>query len=147
VMLSQVTSFKFGLMGFKIQGLFNGVFSNYNITPQFGDHFFNRETFKVEKDANVRDSAYWSAIRPVPLTPIEQRDYVRKDSLRQIWDSKPYKDSIDRKNNKFSPFDLLTGYSWNNSWKRLSIDWPPAFNWLQFNTVQGTRDSGAPRAF
>jgi hypothetical protein len=137
VMLSQVTSFKFGLMGFKIQGLFNGVFSNYNITPQFGDNFFNRETFKVEKDANVRDSAYWSAIRPVPLTPIEQRDYVRKDSLRQIWDSKPYKDSIDRKNNKFSPFDLLTGYSWNNSWKRLSIDWPPAFNWLQFNTVQG----------
>lgn len=136
-LLSQLTTFKFGLMGFKIQGLFNGVFSNYQINRSYEDRFFNRETFKIEQDANSRDSVYWTQIRPIPLTLLESRDYVKKDSLRKIWDSKPYKDSIDRKNNRFSPLDLLTGYSWRNSWKHFSVEWPAAFNWVQFNTVQG----------
>jgi len=136
-LLSQITRFKFGFMGFKIQGLFNGVFSNYDINRKFEDKFFNRETFKIEKDANTKDSSYWATIRPVPLTQLETRDYVRKDSLRLIWDSKPHKDSLDRKNNKFSPMDLLDGYTWRNSWRHFSVGWPSAFNWIQFNTVQG----------
>lgn len=137
VLLNQLVTFRFGVLGFKIKGLFNSVFSNYQIQPVYAKGFFDREVFRVEKDAPKQDSAYWAAIRPVPLTAIESRDYVRKDSLRRIWDSKAYKDSIDRKNNRFRPIELLTGYTWRNSWRHFSVDWPAAYQWIQFNTVQG----------
>lgn len=137
VLLSQLTTFKFGIFGFKIEGLFNGIFSNYQINRAYQSGFFGRETFKVEKDATQRDSSYWTGIRPIPLTPLEVRDYVRKDSIREIRDSKVYKDSIDRKNNRFSPGDLLFGYTWQNSWRNFAVSWPSATDWVQFNTVQG----------
>ncbi|MBL7805801.1 MAG: carboxypeptidase-like regulatory domain-containing protein [Saprospiraceae bacterium] len=136
-LLSQVTTFKFGVFGFKIQGLFNSVFSGYNIKPQYESGFFGRETFKIEKDAPERDSLYWEQVRPVPLTAEESRDYVRKDSLQKIWESKAYLDSTDRKDNKFKLNNLLFGYTWRNSYKKISVSYPAALQWIQFNTVQG----------
>ena len=136
-LLSQVTGFRFGILGFKIKGSFNSVFSNYNISPIFDQGLFNREEFRIDQTAGEKDSLYWSVIRPVPLTSEEQRDYVVKDSLRQIWESKEYLDSIDRKDNKFKPLDLIMGYSWENSYKKIRLEWPAAFRWVQFNTVQG----------
>jgi hypothetical protein len=137
VLLSQLTSFKFGIFGFKIGGFFNGVFSNYNLNPGFASGFFDREVFKIEKTAKERDTSYWASVRPVPLTLEESRDYVKKDSLQKIWKSKAFLDSMDRKSNRFKPIDLLTGYSWNNSYKRVAWNFPGALNWVQFNTVQG----------
>lgn len=135
--LSQVLTFKFSVLGFKVSGFFGSMFSEYNIQPVYAKGFFDREVFKIDQNASERDSTYWAAIRPTPLTQEERRDYVRKDSLSKIWESKAFMDSIDRKNNRFKPFDLLFGYDWNNSYKKISIDWPPAFKWIQFNTVQG----------
>ncbi|MCA0238864.1 MAG: DUF5686 and carboxypeptidase regulatory-like domain-containing protein [Bacteroidetes bacterium] len=137
VLLTQVTSVKFGVLGFKFDGFFNSVFSNYNLHPRFEKGFFDREVFKIEKGANEQDSTYWKSVRPVPLTTEEASDYVKKDSLQRIWKSKEYLDSIDRKNNRFKPFDLLTGYSWQNSYKRTTLSFPGAMQWVQFNTVQG----------
>jgi len=137
VLLTQITSIKFGVFGFKFDGFFNSVFSNYNLHPNFEKGFFDREVFKIEKGANEQDSTYWKSIRPVPLTLEETNDYVKKDSLQKIWKSKEYLDSIDRKSNRFKPFDLITGYSWQNSYKRTSLTFPGAMEWLQFNTVQG----------
>lgn len=137
LLLSQITRYKFGLLGFKIAGFFNGVFSNYDIRPAYEEKFFNREAFKVDDIAAERDSAYWESVRPVPLTEEEQTDYVRKDSLADIWESKAYRDSMDRKSNRFKPLDFLTGYTWRNSHKRIRAEWPPATRWIQFNTVQG----------
>lgn len=136
-LLSQVTTFKFRVFGFTIQGLFNSVFSNYDITPKYEDNFFTRETFKIEDAAPERDSSYWSTVRPVPLTDEESRDYVKKDSLQKIWKSKSYLDSIDHKRNKFEFTDLIFGYTWRNSYKQTSISYPAALEWIQFNTVQG----------
>lgn len=136
-LLSQVTTFRFGILGFKIQGLFNGVFSNYEIQPRQDVGLSRNESFKIEDKANERDTAYWTTIRPVPLTAEESRDYTRKDSLQRIWNSKAYKDSIDRKDNKFGFSNLFFGYTWQNSWKHLSIGYPSVFDWIQFNTVQG----------
>lgn len=143
--LSQITGFEFAVMGFKVSGFFNGIFSNYNLQPQFTAGFFDRETFRIEKEAGERDSTYWSATRPVPLTVEESNDYVRKDSLAKIWESKPYLDSIDRKNNRFKPTDLIFGYSWNNSYRHRSIEYPALFQGLQFNTVQGWLLNVRPR--
>lgn len=137
VLLTQVTSVKFGVLGFKFDGFFNSVFSNYDLHPRFEKGFFDREVFKIEKGANEQDSTYWKSVRPVPLTTEEANDYVKKDSLQRIWKSKEYLDSIDRKNNRFKPFDLLTGYSWQNSYRKTTLHFPGAVQWVQFNTVQG----------
>lgn len=136
-MFSQLTQYQFAVMGFKFTGFFNGVFSNYDIHPKFAEKFFTKEVFKIEKTATERDSAYWASIRPVPLTDEESRDYVRKDSLQVIWKSDAYLDSTDRKDNKFGPMNLLTGYTWNNTKRRISVGYPGATKWIQFNTVQG----------
>jgi len=136
-LLTQVTGFKFGLLGFKFDGFFNGIFSNYNLHPKFPDDLFNRETFRIEDDANERDTAYWSAIRPIPLTHEESVDYVRKDSLQRIWKSDAYLDSIDSKRNKFKFNNLLFGYTWRNSKNHTTVQYPSVSDWIQYNTVQG----------
>ncbi len=137
LLLTQLTGFRFAVLGFKVGGFFNGVFSNYNLQPAFGPDFFNRETFKVEKIASERDSAYWESVRPVPLTAEEAGDYVRKDSLARIWESKAYLDSTDRRENRFKFRNLLFGYSWNNSYRHISFSYPSLSDGMQFNAVQG----------
>lgn len=137
VLLTQVTSFKFGVLGFKFDGFFNSVFSNYNLRPNFDKNFFDKEVFKIEKTANEQDSTYWQSVRPVPLTEEETKDYVQKDSLQTIWKSETFLDSMDKKGNRFKPFDLLTGYTWQNSYERKTLSFPGALQWVQFNTVQG----------
>ena len=136
-LLTQVTSFKFAIFGFKIGGFFNSVFSNYNLEPKFEEELFNKEIFKIEDKANERTADYWKETRPVPLTEEEGKDYVKKDSLQKIWKSKAYLDSMDRKGNRFRFNNLLFGYTWENSYKRNSISYPAVFRGVQFNTVQG----------
>lgn len=136
-LLTQITSFKFGLLGFKIGGFFNGVFSNYDLKPQFGKKFFDREEYRIDDNASEKDSLYWLSIRPVPLTSEESRDYTKKDSLQRIWKSETFRDSMDHKNNKLKPIDLLAGYTWNNSYEHVEWSFPGLLRWIQFNTVQG----------
>jgi hypothetical protein len=124
-------------MGFKFDGFFNGVFSNYNLRPDFPKDVFNKEVFKIEDNANERDSSYWASIRPVPLTREESFDYERKDSLQRIWKSDAYLDSTDAKRNKFKFDNLLFGYTWRNSKKHVTLSYPALTEGLQFNTVQG----------
>lgn len=42
-----------------------------------------KSTYKMEvkKDSVVRDSTYWETMRPVPLTPLEQKSFAIADSL------------------------------------------------------------------
>ncbi len=136
-LLSQHTALCFGLFGFRFGGFFFSVFSNYDLHPSFERNFWDKERFRMEGDAPKRDSAYWSAIRPVPLTEEEALDYTRKDSLERIWESKTYMDSLDRVQNRFKSIHLFTGYTWRNSYRRQTLTWPSPIEGLQFNTVQG----------
>ena len=136
-LLSQLTGLKIKVFGFKVEGFFNCVLSNYDLRPTFGPEIFGRETFKIEKAAGERDSSYWVDTRPVPLTEEESNDYVRKDSLEQIWKSKAYLDSVDHKRNRFKPGNLISGYTWHNSYRRTSISYPSLYQGWQFNPVQG----------
>ncbi|MGD0342880.1 MAG: DUF5686 family protein, partial [Bacteroidales bacterium] len=36
----------------------------------------------VEKDADKKDSSYWAEIRPIPLTDLEKRSIIKRDSVR-----------------------------------------------------------------
>lgn len=136
-LVSQVTSYRFGIFGFQIGGFFNCVLSNYNLAPHFDPDFFDREVFKIEQQATQRDSAYWSETRPMPLTEEEAKDYVEKDSIQRVHKSKAYLDSVDRKDNRLRIMKLLQGYSWNDSYHNTRISLNPAILWLQYNTVQG----------
>lgn len=136
-LLSQYTGLTFGFLGFRIGGFFFSVFSNYDLRPRFEGNFFGREQFRMEEAASQRDSAYWNQVRPIPLTEEEERDYVRKDSLEQIWESKEFMDSLDGVRNKFKVIHLFTGYTWRNSYRKQTFSWPSPIEGLQFNTVQG----------
>ncbi len=136
-LFSQTISFSAGLFGFKMEGDFTGIFKDYNINPTFENKYFNNETLVFKKGANEKSLEYWEEMRPIPLTQEESTDYIKKDSLQQIWDSKEYKDSIDNKNNKFGVMDLLFGYTYRNSWKRKSFELSAPISTIQFNPVQG----------
>ncbi|MFN7117214.1 MAG: DUF5686 and carboxypeptidase regulatory-like domain-containing protein [Saprospiraceae bacterium] len=134
---SQTITFRAGVFGFKLGGTFTGIYSNYNITPNFDKKTFGNEVFKVVDGANKKSQEFWDTIRPIPLTEEEAVDYVKKDSLQEIRRSKPYLDSIDAKNNKFTIGDLFFGYSYNNSYKRRYFNINSPVTTVQFNTVQG----------
>ena len=112
--------------------------------PILDDKLFSKEVLVVEKEANERDSAYWAAIRPVPLTQEEVVDYHKKDSLEVVKKSRPYQDSLDQVRNRpsFGSF-LIGGYTYSNSYRGrfysinplLSVTGGPSI--LQYNTVEG----------
>jgi hypothetical protein len=130
--------FHFSILGFTGNGNFTGVFSDYKINPDFPPSFFSGKTMKVNEESNKKDSAYWNLIRPVPLTETEKRDYVFKDSLQDLRQSKPFLDSIDRVTNKLTPVKiLLTGYEYRQRYRRLTFSFSSLMQNLQFNTVEG----------
>ena len=137
VVRSQTISFEFGFLGFNGNGSFVANYSNYKLNPDFEKNVFTNEVLAFEPEANKKDSTYWNTLRPVPLTKEEFKDYIKKDSLQTLYNSKTYLDSIDAGNNKFKFGNLISGYTNENSFedKEFSISSPLAG--LNFNTVQG----------
>ncbi|NRA91219.1 MAG: carboxypeptidase-like regulatory domain-containing protein, partial [Psychroserpens sp.] len=135
--ISQTIDFKYGLFGFNGDGRFTAVYSNYDINPGLTRNNFNKELVSFAIEANKKDSIYWDTLRPVPLTEEEITDYIKKDSIQVVRDSKEYKDSVDGVNNKFKIQNIIGGYTYknsNNNW-RLGITSP--IKDISFNTVQG----------
>lgn len=130
-------TFTFDVLGFKGGGNYVSMNSNYQLNPDFGPNFFSNNLLQIKEGANKKDTAYWNSYRPVPLTAVEQRDYVWRDSINTIKESKPYKDSVDRKNNKFKFGDLISGYEYKNSFEKRSFRVNSPISTLLFNTVQG----------
>ena len=134
--ISQSIDFKYGLFGIKGDGRFTAVYSNYTFNPSISKKDFGRELVAFENEANKKDSLYWNKIRPVPLTKEEVTDYVKKDSIQLVRESKPYLDSVDRARNKFKLGNLL-GYTYQNSHKDYSFGFDIPITESSFNTVQG----------
>ena len=136
-LISQTLEFSANMFGFKIGGSFNYIFSDYKLNEQVADGTFTAELFSMNKDAIVRDSAFWEDVRPIPLTVEEKIDYIRKDSLKQIWESKPYLDSLDRANNKFKWSDILFGYEYDQTFGKRYYSYKSPLSTYQFNAVEG----------
>ncbi|WP_296313842.1 DUF5686 and carboxypeptidase regulatory-like domain-containing protein [Winogradskyella sp. UBA3174] len=134
-LISQSLDFKYGIFGIKGDGRFTAVYSNYEFNEPLTKKDFGREIVAFEDQANKKDSLFWNKIRPVPLTVEERTDYIKKDSIQLIKESKPYLDSVDQARNKFKLGDIL-GYTYQDSEKdiRLGFDIPAN---VSFNTVQG----------
>ena len=135
-LISQSLDFKYKFLGIKGDGRFTAVYSNYEFNSGLTRKDFGRELVAFEIEANKKDSLFWNKIRPVPLTIEERTDYIKKDSIQIVKESKPYLDSIDRVNNKFKLGKLL-GYTYQNSHKDLRAGFNIPLLGINFNTVQG----------
>lgn len=133
----QTLDFKAGLFGIGFTGKFTHAFSNYEFKDAFEKKTFSREVVVIDKEANKKDDSFWNSFRPVPLTDEESRDYIKKDSIQTIKKSQTYLDSVDRKNNKFKIFDVISGYTFNNSFKNWSARYDGFLQIPGYNTVQG----------
>lgn len=100
-----------------------------------------KEYNHVADSATKRTVAYWDSIRPIPLTVEELSEYKVKDSIqfRAETDS-VFRDSLKRKDSKFSWSKLLTGgtfsYEKGNSFTYGGI---VDFGHIDFNTVDGLK--------
>lgn len=135
-LISQSIDFKYKFLGVKGDGRFTAVYSNYEFNAGLSRKDFGSELVAFENEANKKDSLFWKTIRPVPLTIEERTDYVKKDSIQVIRESKTYLDSIDRVQNKFKLGNVL-GYTYRNSYKDYSYGFDLPVSSVQFNTVQG----------
>lgn len=130
--------FNGNVLGFKFEGYYIGVYSNYNLHPDFPKGYFTGEILKVTKAVNKKDSLFWLNNRPIPLTAEERRNYIRKDSIAELQTSKKYLDSVERTNNEFKVTKLLlSGYTLNNRYEKKSISFDPILKSVLYNTVEG----------
>jgi len=136
---TQSLEFNAGIFGIKFNGKFSYVYSNYEFQDAFDKKTFSNEIVSFEENSNKKDSIFWQEFRPIPLTQEESRDYVRKDSIHTVRNSKTYLDSIDKKHNRFKILDPIMGYSYQNSHKNYRFNYDGISNIasLGFNTVQG----------
>ena len=147
VLISQSITFKVDFFGFKVDGKFSYVYSNYNFTPDFTKNTFSNEVLTFAKEATKKDSLYWNDIRPVPLTREEGKDYILKDSIKVVRKSKKYLDSVDVKRNKLNLLSPITGYTYRNSYKKWSVSFNSPLGSLAYNTVKGWNASTGVRYF
>lgn len=135
-------SFNFKFLGFKGDGYYNAVVSDYDLSPTFPKRFFKNEILKVEDEANKKDTVYWKEKRPIPLTKEEIDDYRKKDSITKITGSQRYQDSVDKKFNKFKLQSLLMGYNYQNTHKKINFSTTGLLtSGIQYNTVEGVNAS------
>jgi hypothetical protein len=131
-------SFSFNFIGITANGYFNAIIKNYNLKPVFNDKTFGNEVMVIEEGANKKDSAYWNNSRPTPLTREETVDYRKKDSSEKIQNTDRYKDSVDKRGNKFRFIDALIGYQYSKTKKNIFVLIPGIItNGVQYNTVEG----------
>lgn len=134
---SQQMNFTGTFLGFTAGGTFTYIFSDYQLNVEHPKGTFNAELFSMTEDAVVSDSSFWEEARPIPLTLTEKKDYAKKDSLKRIWESKTFLDSVDRVDNKFGLSDLFFGYNFKNSYKNRYYTVSSPLTKVQYNAVEG----------
>lgn len=135
--ISQNIDFKYGIFGIKGDGRFTAVYSDYKFNLGLTKKDFSREIVSFADQANKKDSIYWQTVRPVPLTDEEITDYLKKDSIQTVKESKVYKDSVDAERNTFKFGDILSGYTYRNTHREYSFGVSSPIEAISFNTVQG----------
>jgi len=131
-------SFGGGVFGFRFQGYFLSVYSNYDLKPNLAKNFFNGEVLKITDAVNRKDSLYWVQNRPMPLTLEESTNYRKKDSVESIRSSKPYLDSVQRVNNKITLKKVvISGYTISDHVNKTTVNYPSLLTSALYNTVEG----------
>ncbi len=104
-----------------------------------------KSSFTVTRKQERNDSAFWSSLRPVPLTDLEKKSFASKDSFLLKASKHEFKDSVKNSKRKFSPKHILMGkrynYSVDSVKKNEYFTIPGIMNpgALSFNSVDGLR--------
>ncbi|GIV28272.1 MAG: membrane protein [Bacteroidia bacterium] len=132
--------FNFNVFGIKGNGYFIASISEYSFDKwdTLSKKFFKNEIVRFEKDAVKNDSVYWNAIRPIPLSEEEKKDYIKKDSIEKVTHSPRYLDSVDKEHNRFKFSNIVFGYNYRKTSKHLSWNIDGLLNaGIQYNTIEG----------
>jgi len=129
---------KAGRKNFKGKTVFN--YKSFEKNYAFPPKFFNNEISITTKEAYKRDSSYWNSTRPEPLTQKEIGLIQYKDSIEEVVNSKPYKDSVQAAYNRISLTEILVeGPGFRNYEKKTNIYLPPIFGLVEFEVIGGWR--------
>ncbi len=123
------------LLGFRFRGIFAAVYGRYDYNPVWRRSPFGPIVSEVLAEANDVDSTRF-AERPIPLTPAEERDYVRKDSIRQRVENPVYKDSVEQRDNK-PGLENIGGYTHSNWRKHTRYTITSPLSNVAFHSVTG----------
>ncbi|WP_203967223.1 DUF5686 and carboxypeptidase regulatory-like domain-containing protein [Capnocytophaga stomatis] len=123
----------------ELEGIFSYVYSNHNFKETFDKKEFRGEIRSFSDNANKKDSLFWTKFRQIPLTEEETKNYIKKDSIELVRSSEKYTDSVETKRNKFSIWDIFTGYSYRKKSKGIYLSYNGLTDPMSvgFNTVQG----------
>jgi hypothetical protein len=131
-------NFQGSVFGFGFSGYYLGIYNNYKINQEFPEKYFNGEILRVDTAANIKTPRYWDAVRPLPLTRLETRDYQKKDSIADYQKTKPYLDSLQHTKNNINYFTyLIWGYNASSRNNRDSLYIFPFLQTFYYNTVEG----------
>lgn len=125
---------------FDVAGYFMTVYDGQKVNEPIPDSVFGSKVTSVyEKDANKKDTSYWTDKRPVPLETDESKDYSVKDSIRAVRESPEYRDSVRRKLNRVDIPDILTtGFTINSKEYKNSYSFSRGLvSIVNYNTVEG----------
>lgn len=123
------------VFGFGATDLSTATISNYQVNRSFPKKFFGNELFRIDEQANKKDTSYWSTTRPSILSQEESRYYQKGDSLLKRMESKEYIDSVSKADSKWR-FGLI-GLSKRNPVKGSYFSTNPLLNMINYNTVEG----------
>lgn len=132
----QVLDFNSAVLGVGYSGRFSYVYSNFTLNPKFDRKTFNGEVVFFEPEANKKPDSFWNTIRPIPLTPEERRDYIKKDKLETLRSTEAAMDSIDHNRNRYKWPSSLLGYTYYNTHDNWKLQFTGLLLRLGFNTVQ-----------
>jgi hypothetical protein len=139
VIKSQVFRPVMSIFGFGFTGHFVTVYNNQKVNEPVPDSVFNTKIISTyDKMANKKDTAYWSAFRPIPLEADEARDYHVKDSIATHPVDPRVEDSLRRKSNRVKPLDiLLYGKTLTGAKNKQTFALASLIFFTNYNSVEG----------
>lgn len=127
----------FNILGFGLNGSFVTVYNGQKVNEPVPDSVFNKKVISVyDPAANKRDTAYWSAERPIPLEQDEVKDYRVKDSIAAAPRDTARRDSLRRRaNGRFSLLDPFLGKTFSG--RKGSLSFGGLLFSTNYNSVEG----------
>lgn len=124
--------------GFDIVGHLATVYDNQKVNAPIPDSIFGGKIISsYEKEARNSDTAYWNAVRSMPLEGDEVRDFKVKDSLRIRDEDPARRDSLRRRANHLTPSDILLGGMVRTREDKWTLQWNGLITVPNYNTVEG----------
>ncbi|MDP5170511.1 MAG: DUF5686 and carboxypeptidase regulatory-like domain-containing protein [Bacteroidia bacterium] len=82
-------------------------YADYDLAPVYAKNFFRNEILRTDAAAFERDSSFWSEIRPMSLSTVEDAFVIKQDSISTYHRSAEYLREQDSIYNQLSWLDFL----------------------------------------